>query len=109
MRDYAAGRAKQRVPGKDFEDDPLLLVVCSYHEGRTADLRAGQALQRMLLAATAHGLVASLMSQVIEVEETRQELRRLLGGSPHPRALLRIGYGSRAAPTPRLEPRELLL
>ncbi|MGJ7906770.1 Acg family FMN-binding oxidoreductase [Actinopolyspora sp. H202] len=109
LRDYSAGKAKPRVPGKDFEYDPLLLVVCSYYEGRAADLRAGQALQRMLLTATANGLVASLMSQVIEIDETREELRGMLDGSLRPQALLRVGHGSRTAPTPRREPRELLL
>ncbi|MFC7343584.1 Acg family FMN-binding oxidoreductase [Saccharopolyspora griseoalba] len=109
LRDFSAGQARQRVPGKDFETDPLMVVVCSYHPGRLADLQAGQALQRMLLTATSLGLVASLISQVVEVDETREELRRLLGGRLQPQALLRLGYGSPAPATPRLQPAELLV
>ncbi|RCW39633.1 nitroreductase family protein [Halopolyspora algeriensis] len=108
LRDFSGGQARQRVPGKDFEDDPLTVVLCSYDKSRTDDLQAGQALQRMLLTATSLGLTASLMSQVIEVVETRERLRQLLGGRLHPQALLRIGYGSPVPATPRRAPHELL-
>ncbi|GAA2784798.1 Acg family FMN-binding oxidoreductase [Saccharopolyspora taberi] len=109
LRDFSGGQARIRLPGKDFEYDPLLLVLCSHSGTRTADLEAGQALQRMLLTATSLGLVASLISQVTEVGEVREELRRLLGGSLHPQAVVRVGYGTPAPATPRREPRELLV
>jgi nitroreductase len=109
LRDFSGGQARARVPGKDFEYDPLLVVVCSYFTGRLADLQAGQALQRMLLDATALGLAASLMSQVVEVDETRAALRALVGGDLHPHALVRLGYGSPTPATPRRCPRELLI
>lgn len=109
LRDFSAGRARPRVPGKDFENEPLMVVVCSYHAGRLSDLLAGQAMQRMLLTATSLGLVASLISQVVEVDETRQQLRELLGGRLQPQALLRIGYGSPTPATPRLDPANLLV
>lgn len=109
LRDFAAGKARPRVPGKDFESEPLVVVVCSYHAGRLSDLQAGQALQRMLLTATSLGFVSSQISQVVEVDETREELRRLLGGRLHPQALLRIGHGTPASPSPRLDPAELVL
>jgi nitroreductase len=109
LRDFSAGQARPRVPGKDFENDPLVVVVCSYHAGRLSDLQAGQAMQRMLLTATSLGLAASLISQVIEVDQTREELRRLLGGRLQPQALLRLGYGSPTPATPRLDPADLLI
>lgn len=109
LRDFSAGKAPARVPGKDFEQDPLLVVLCSYNNSRLADVQAGQAMQRMLLTATTHGLAASLMSQVVEVRETWDELRRLLGGSVYPQALLRIGYGSPSPATPRRSPEALLM
>ena len=109
LRDFSGGQARIRLPGKDFEYDPLLLVLCSHSGTRTADVEAGQALQRMLLTATSLGLVASLISQAVEVADTREELRRLLGGSLHPQAVVRVGYGSPAPATPRRDPRELLV
>lgn len=109
LRDFSGGQAPARVPGKDFEYEPLLVVVCSYFPGRLADVQAGQALQRMLLTATSLGLAASLVSQVVEVEQTREELRGLLDSGLRPHVLVRLGYGSPTPPTPRRSPRDLLL
>jgi hypothetical protein len=64
-------------------------------------LRAGLAMQRVLLSATSAGLSASFLSQPIEIPYLRAALRDLLGGPYHPQAVLRIGYGHPQAPTPR--------
>lgn len=109
VRDFSAGQAPERVAGKDFEREPLLAVLCSHHNTRTDDVRAGQALQRVLLTACAHGLSSSVLSQVAEVANTRDQLRRMLGGSLHPQAVLRFGYGSPIPETPRRDPADLLL
>ncbi|MEV0702788.1 nitroreductase [Saccharopolyspora sp. NPDC050389] len=109
LRDFSGGEARARVPGKDFEYEPLLVVVCSHHGSRLADLQAGQAMQRMLLTATAHGLAASLLSEVVEVADTREELQRLLGGTLYAQALVRLGYGSPTPATPRRDVRDLLI
>lgn len=109
LRDFSAGQASERVPGKDFEDEPLLVVLCSYHAGSAADLRAGRALQRMWLTATSLGLASSMISQVVEVDDVRNELRALIGGTLQPQAVIRIGYGSSPPVTARREPRALLL
>ena len=109
LRDYSAGHAHERVPGKDFEHKPLIAVVCSYYEGRLAELQAGQALQRVLLTATTLGLSASFLSQPIEVLACREELRRLLGAGITAQAILRVGHGSPVAPTPRRLVADLLI
>ncbi|GAB2673654.1 hypothetical protein GCM10027271_38060 [Saccharopolyspora gloriosae] len=109
LRDFSGGRERPRVPGKDFEDDPLTFVLCTYSQGKQADLEAGEALQRLLLTATSLGLSTSMLSQVIEVRETRAELRAMLGGTLEPQAVLRIGYGTPVPATPRRAPEELLI
>ncbi|GAA0262397.1 nitroreductase family protein [Saccharothrix mutabilis subsp. mutabilis] len=101
-------QAAERLPGKDFESDPLVTVLCSYYDGPLAELQAGQALQRLLLTATTLGLAVSFMSQPVEVKSVRDELRRDLGGLV-PQAVLRIGFGSPVPPTPRRAVTELLL
>jgi nitroreductase len=101
LRDYGTRDRPERVTGKDFEDDPLIAVIATSDDSVLAQLRAGQALQRMLLTATAAGLSASFVSQLIEVHEARRELRTLLGGYSHPQVVLRLGFGSPTAPTPR--------
>lgn len=102
LRDFGAGRARVRTPGKDFEDEPLLAVLASHVDGPHAQLQAGQALQRVLLTATALGLAASFLSQLIEVPRARGELHRLIGPTLYPQVVLRIGYGSPITATPRL-------
>ena len=101
LRDFSAGQAAERAPGKDFESEPLLIVVCSNYAGRLAELVAGQAMQRLLLVATAHGLAASFVSQPLEVPDTATRLQVLVGGSLVPQTILRIGYGSPVPATPR--------
>jgi hypothetical protein len=101
LRDFSAGLARQRVEGKDFEPDPLIAVIGTFHDLPLAHLQAGQAMQRVLLTATDAGLSASFLSQVVEVPTARRQLRDLIGGGLWPQTVLRIGYGSPVPPTPR--------
>jgi nitroreductase len=101
LRDFSAGRARPRVAGKDFEPDPVIAVVGSFHDLPLAWLQSGQAMQRVLLTATALGLSASFLSQVVEVPDTRRQLRALIGGGLWPQAVLRLGYGTPVPATPR--------
>lgn len=101
MRDFSAGTAPARLRGKDFENDPLIAVIGSFNDLPLSQLQAGQAMQRMLLTATAAGLSASFLSQVVEVPDTRRQLRDLLGGGLWPQTVVRLGYGTAAAASPR--------
>ncbi|MBO0848130.1 MAG: nitroreductase family protein [Pseudonocardia sp.] len=101
LRDFSAGRGRERVAGKDFEAAPLIAVVGSFHDLPLARLQAGQAMQRVLLTATLNGLSTSFLSQVVEVPQTRKQLRELIGGGLWPQTVLRIGYGSPVPRTPR--------
>ena len=108
LRDFSGGRANKRVPGKDFEPNPLIVVIGSFHDQPLARLQAGQAMQRVLLTATAHGLAASFLSHVVEVPQTRLQLRIMIGGGLWPQTVLRIGYGSPVAATPRRDVDDVL-
>ncbi|MEV0703009.1 nitroreductase [Saccharopolyspora sp. NPDC050389] len=101
LRDFSSGEGNARVAGKDFEPEPLICVLGSFQDGVSAQLHAGMAMQRVLLAATAAGLSSSFLSQIVEVSTTRKELRELIGGGLWPQAVLRIGYGSPVPATPR--------
>jgi nitroreductase len=69
---------------------------------------AGQALQRVLLRAAAHGLQACYLDQPVEVPELRERLRGLLGERAHPQLLFRLGYGVELPATPRRPVDEVL-
>ncbi|MFC4944918.1 Acg family FMN-binding oxidoreductase [Pseudonocardia sp. GCM10023141] len=109
MRDFAGDSAPARLPGKDFESDPLIAVLTSHLSGERAEIQVGMALQRVLLTATARGLAVSFLSQVVEVTGFREQLRRLIGGTRPPQAVLRIGRGWPVAATPRRAVADLLM
>ncbi|MFI9811885.1 Acg family FMN-binding oxidoreductase [Saccharothrix variisporea] len=106
MRDF---QAADRPAGEEYESDPLVAVLCSFYDSPLGELRAGQALQRVLLTATTLGLAVSFLSQAIEVRSVRDEIRRSLGGAVLPQTMLRIGFGSPVPATPRRDVEELLL
>jgi hypothetical protein len=108
VRDYRDGTGAAPLPGKDFENEPLLAVVIAYLAGAQGDIHAGLALERTLLTATADGLAVSFLSHIVEVGQTREELRRLLGESRAPQAVLRIGHGYPVSATPRRAVTDLL-
>ncbi|MEX3693457.1 nitroreductase [Paraburkholderia sp. BR14263] len=82
---------------------PLLLCIATSVDDAQAWLAAGEALERVLLVLTLHGLCASYLNQPIEVAELRAQLGTLLGmpKSACPQLLLRIGHGTPDAPSPR--------
>ncbi|SHF54533.1 Nitroreductase family protein [Jatrophihabitans endophyticus] len=82
-----------------------LLLLGTSSDDTDAWLRAGEALERILLEITRHGFVASPLTQVIEVPVTRGALRRELRLATQPHVLLRVG---RAAPTPAPRRRRLV-
>jgi nitroreductase len=98
-------------PRRGLVDDsgPLVVVVGSFDDKQADRLRAGQAMQRVLLTATAAGFDASFVSQPVEVPAVRAELRTLLGGGLWPQVVLRFGHGTPAPWMPRRSLDDVLL
>lgn len=101
LRDFGLGQSVVRVPGKDFESQPMIAVLGTYADDDATRLQAGQALQHVLLTATTLGLSVSFLSQLTEDAQARAELREMLGSGAHPQVVMRIGHGSPVPPTPR--------
>jgi hypothetical protein len=87
-------RAATRAAALRAGSDPaaLLLVLGTRHDGPVAQVRAGQALQRVLLTATVLGLTSTVLPAPTEVRATREELTRLYGPGLHPQVVLRVGH-----------------
>jgi hypothetical protein len=100
---------RRRAPGRDYEPEPLVGILGASGDGKTDQIVAGQALQRILLTVTDAGLAASMISQPIEVPAARDQLRRSLGRAGFPQLGVRIGYGHPGRPTPRRDVAEFLL
>jgi len=78
-----------------------LLVLSTPRDGQAEWLRAGEALQRVLLRATASGLFASYFAQPIESPPLRRRLADVIGDPGAPQIMFRLGYGLEPRPTPR--------
>ena len=116
---HVDGTAEDDVPIRDFDTrgtgklpartrsslNQTMVLLCTDGDSPADWLRAGEALERVLLEITRHGLSASLLTQVTEVPATRAELRRELKLTGHPHVLLRIG---RAPTTPASRRRRLV-
>ncbi|MER6562257.1 nitroreductase family protein [Streptomyces sp. NPDC001027] len=101
VRDFA-GRGV--VPGRAraaFEDAPQLAVLGTAHDGPRDWLRAGQAMERVLLRATLDGLATSLTSQALEWPELRWTVRDPRSAMGFVQMVLRLGYGPAGPGTPR--------
>jgi nitroreductase len=71
---------------------PTVVLLGTENDDRAAWLLAGQALGRVLLLATAEGLVASPLTQALDWPATRTRLRQRLSLIGFPQMLLRMGY-----------------
>ncbi|MEU5891718.1 nitroreductase family protein [Streptomyces sp. NPDC047461] len=108
MRDFTAQRHPERLPAQDFETSPAVGLLTTAHDRRADWLRAGQALEHVLLVATAYGLRTSLMHQPMEWPDLRQALSSDAEGTGHAQMLIRLGYGPEGAATPRRAPHAVL-
>lgn len=108
LRDFTAQRHLERLPAQDFETAPVIALLTTAHDRRTDWLRAGQALEHVLLVATALGLRASLIHQPMEWPDLRRRLSPYPKHTGHPQMLIRLGYGPEGPATPRRAPQAVL-
>jgi Nitroreductase family len=121
-----AERTDPHFPGRDFAHGhgwglpPLSSARAHRAAGvagllTTADDRpvdwvnAGQALQRVLLTAAAHGVAAALHSQPLELGWLRESIRTRLSDHAYPQMVLRFGTVIQVAASVRRAPAEVLI
>ena len=99
-----------RADHKALMSSPALGVICAPASTRQAQVRVGQVLERLYLAATLRGFGLQPVSQILQVDETSEALSALVPGSAGvPLQPFRLGH---AAPpwthTPRRSLDEVL-
>lgn len=93
---YHCGRRTEEV-----YERPATIAVLYADDGFDSWLRAGQALERVLLTATVYGLAGTLLTQPLEIPQLRVLAADPYSGLPA-QAIIRLGYSRRpAAPSPR--------
>ncbi|MFB6978230.1 Acg family FMN-binding oxidoreductase [Streptomyces scopuliridis] len=100
-RDFAGRAPVKNRAWADFEETPQLAVVSTEADEPVDWLRAGQAMERVLLTATLHQLSSSFATQPLEWPELRWVLRDPVSGTGHAQMVIRLGYGPTGVQTPR--------
>jgi len=108
------GRTSLLDPDEVLTSSDGVLAICTDADDPESWLRAGVALSELWLEATIEGLSVVPISQVIELDETRQSLTdQVFGGLVAPQILVRIGWQeigrSQLPRTPRRPVADVLL
>jgi hypothetical protein len=107
FRDLGSGLAIRREEAR-FEQTPAVAVLSTEHDRPVDWVRAGQALERVLLEATRAGVSASFLNAPLEHQSLRWLVRSPQMGVGHSQMLIRFGYGSPVPATPRRPLSEVL-
>ncbi|WP_406164712.1 Acg family FMN-binding oxidoreductase [Streptomyces sp. NBC_00996] len=108
VRDFAGRR---RVAGRSaaiFEKSPHLALLGTTNDRPEDWLRAGQAMERVLLLATLEGLATSLTSHALEWTDLRWVARDPQSAIGYVSMVLRLGYGPEGPETSRRPVRDVL-
>ena len=108
VRDFGYSSPTIERPGASFEPAPQLAVLSTARDEAGDWLRAGQALQRVLLAATRHGLATSLLYQPIELRDMEHQDDGWWPWPECPQIIIRFGYGPAGTETPRRQVADIL-
>ncbi|MBA6435937.1 Acg family FMN-binding oxidoreductase [Streptomyces sp. GMR22] len=113
LRDFLGPRpdgrwGDDRPAAAPFESHPTIAVLTTDQDRRTDWLRAGQALEHVLLLATSHAVRASLLHQALEWSDLRWSLGDAHPAPGHVQMLIRLGYGPVGPATPRNRAAEAL-
>jgi hypothetical protein len=116
----SAGREAGQLPQRDFDlgrgwgsppsggpPAPVTAIMVARGEDERSWLRAGQALQRILLRATSQWVFARLQTQPLLSASVRAQIRSSLTPSGSPQVLLELGVARTSRPTGRRPADEL--
>ncbi|MFD4319064.1 Acg family FMN-binding oxidoreductase [Streptomyces sp. NPDC058548] len=108
VRDFGAPRQVSGRASARFEKRPQIALLGTVEDTPEEWLKAGQAMQRVLLQATLDGLATSLTSQPLEWPELRFDARDPGSTIGFVHMVIRLGYGPQGQATPRRPASEVL-
>jgi nitroreductase len=111
LRSPDLGSEFGHVEDERLRASPVVLVLGTHADDPAAWIAAGQALEAVLLHATALELSAAFANQVLEVADLRGALADVVGRDGYPQMVLRLGYASEPVrhAAPRRELDDVLL
>ena len=112
LRRFGSGEPDSRPLDPEADppvaENPLVAVLGTTDDAPRDWLVAGQAMSALLVRATAAGVQASPLGQVLDQPWARRRLAGELGVVGHPQMVLRLGYAEPGPETPRRPVDELL-
>jgi hypothetical protein len=108
IRDFGYASPRTPRPSGSYEPVPHLTVLATARDEAADWLRAGQALQRVLLTATVNGVIASFLYQPMELHDMRQPEDGWWPWPECPQIIIRFGYGPPGPGTPRRRVEDIL-
>ena len=85
-----------------------VLVLSTAEDTRTDVLRCGEALSTVLLECTMAGMATCTLTHLIELNDSRDIVRTLIGGRGEPQVLIRVGIAPPMEDLPAATPRRSL-
>ncbi len=85
-----------------------VLVLSTAEDTRTDVLRCGEALSTVLLECTMAGMATCALTHLIELRDSRDIVRTLIGGRGEPQVLIRVGIAPPMEDLPAATPRRPL-
>lgn len=107
-RTFSSPRRVTGAVGGSAKTGPLLALLSTPQDTEADWLIAGQALQTVLLRATAANVSASCLSPPLEVGELRRSVGDVFHAQGHSQVLLQLGYAAAVPPTARRSVAEVL-
>ncbi|WP_179862338.1 Acg family FMN-binding oxidoreductase [Longibacter salinarum] len=106
LSDSTTAKDRERL-----DSAPVLAALATHADTPKAQVRAGQALERIWLAATLRGLQLQPMNQLLQIPVLKNDLRLLLPDpAMHPQITFRLGYGEpERSHTPRRSLDEVMI
>lgn len=109
VRTFDIGDGRPALEKHLIEHSPIFAILTTDADSSSSWLRAGQALENVLLHGAAAGLCFSYLNQPIEMPEYRDRVSEFLGVESRAQIILRMGYASRTRHSPRRPLNEVLV
>jgi hypothetical protein len=91
-RDFARGQGWGLLGDDQQDATGVVALLTTDADGRGDWLRAGQALQKILLRAAEDGVSAAFHTQALEIPELREFIRRRHCDDAYPQMIMRLGF-----------------
>jgi nitroreductase len=100
VRDFEVGISGSQLISAGTDEVPLITVIFSENDDAREQLRAGEAMMRLMIEAELVGIASCPLSQSVDLPAFRARLQSLMSWTGHPQMMLRLGMRPAGDPAP---------